>query len=318
MAEEKQTVVTWQEDGGQKLAFPVTKITVSGGNRIIARARPYRNGAKLDNTGQNPHEIRMEVEFNNTIREPGLSINAGEPLYPGIMMWLMWAFENQATGDLEIPTWGPLRAQAGSWDFSEDSSESQCAKASLTFIADNEDDIDAASLGSPTIHATAAQLADTTDWSTKEAAAWDGSVVTFKGAMRQLETLMNAPREMAADIEEQINMVTSSCRSLRMTFKENVDYTRNVMLNPEGNLLERLLVKSESRALMAKAMARREKPKTMTVVFEEDLSMADIAAMLDVSFEDVLYENPQIEDPMFIPRGTPVNIPDNGKIERHS
>jgi hypothetical protein len=85
-------VGSWTAENAATIAFPVEDIGESGGNRIIERERPYRDGAKLDDTGRKATQFTMVCKFENTITEPGLEINGLKNLYPDVLNDLIASF----------------------------------------------------------------------------------------------------------------------------------------------------------------------------------------------------------------------------------
>jgi hypothetical protein len=314
---EQYEIASWQPDGGQRVFFPVTRITETGGNRIIERERPYRDGAKLDDTGGRAKKWDMEALFFNSIDEEGLEQN-GEPLYPNMLNWLIEeGFGVHATGNLIVPTRGEVRARADSYSRSETFDERDGGIVQLTFIADNEDSVDARSLGMPTVAATAVQLAQTTEFSAQQAGAWDASFQDLVHFAAELEGLANAPREYAQELHDKARMVQAAHERILNSFSSYTVGGRGVLLDPAGNRTERKLIMIADRAGQSRNAARGGKPSTVAVVFEHDQSLASIAAMVGLDYEDLLYDNPQLQNPGHIPRGTPVNIPENAKVARH-
>jgi hypothetical protein len=268
------------------------------------------------------YRVQLEVPINNTIEEEGLEINGGEPLYPNILLWLLWSFEDgEKTGTLEIPTYGPMRMKAESWsttEVPEDRGDGTSALSlSLSFVQDNEDSIVAATLASPSISATATRMANETEAIAEQSSIWNGSISEMKASMLQLEALMNSPREMAGELDAQFAAIEGSSMSLAQAFSRNLGGPRDNMRSTGGSRLERMLIKIEDRIVKAKSDTKRDKRKTIAVVFDQDQSLVSISVMLNLDYSELLDLNPQLSDPTNIQAGTPVNIPDDGKIERH-
>jgi len=101
---EQYSVASWTVNN-RTLAFPAKVINDNGGNRIVQRERPFRDGAKLDDTGSRATVWAFEVLFENSIEESGLEINA-MPLYPDVINAIIESFKTHETGDLVVPTVG--------------------------------------------------------------------------------------------------------------------------------------------------------------------------------------------------------------------
>lgn len=313
---EQYEVASWMPDGGQKIYFPVHSITEYGGSRIIERERPYRDGAKLDDTGRLATYWDMQCQFANTINEPGLEAN-GEPLYPNMLNWLIDTFDVHATGYLVVPTRGEVRARAEQYQRTETATERDSGMLRITFKEDNEDTVDAASLAFPTVAATAVRLASTTQFSAQAEGMWSMSFQDLVHMAAQLEGLANAPREYAQELKDKANMVRAAHNRVLNAFRNNAVEGRNQLASPGGNRTERKMHQIADRAARASNMAHGGNPGTRAVVFDNDQSLASIAGMLWLNFEDLLYDNPQIPNPGYVPKGTPVNVPENAQIQRH-
>src|SRR5262245_15019791 len=104
---EDYEVCSWKV--GQRsgtLKFPVSSIQESGGNRIVERNRPYRNGAKLDDVGSNATKWTIEAVFENSIMEGEKGLDQNVLLYPNVLNAVLDSFRIHGTGDLVIPTRG--------------------------------------------------------------------------------------------------------------------------------------------------------------------------------------------------------------------
>ena len=146
---EQYPSASWSVGTQVALVFPVTEITEEGGNRIVLRERPYRDGAKVDDIGSKAKSWSLKAIFENTINE-GL-IQNGQPLYPGVLNELIRSFDQHETGDLIVPTVGKVRARAQSYVRTERNDERDYATVEFKFVQDNEDAIDATSFTLPTV-----------------------------------------------------------------------------------------------------------------------------------------------------------------------
>lgn len=308
---------TWAPDDGQVIVFPVEDIQESGGARLVRRERPYRKGAKLDNTGRTPFVWRFTSKFNNSIREEGLEQN-GAPLYPDVLNRIIETFDSKLTGDLLVPTRGMVRARAERYDRRETSSNNRNgAFLTIIFVEDNEDDVDSSSVGAPSVNATAVQIAADTQFSADQQGFDTGSLQDWRHAMAQIESLVSAPREYVRDLQETARIIFGTTEKLLRTHQSNADWTKQQFKGHEGNRMERLLLKGSDRAAQVQIQAQQNQPKKRGVVFEQDQSLASISAMLGVQYEDLLYMNPQLANPMYIPKGTLVYVEENATLARH-
>lgn len=293
---------------GQSYAWPVLRISESGGNRIIERERPYRDGAKLDDTGSKAKRWTMECVFNNSLEVPGLSaLNNGVALYPDVLNDLIFAFDTHQTGDLVVPTVGTQRARAESYSRTESMDDRNQAIVTLVFCEDNEDNVDFRSISAPTGGSNATRLAETTEFDTQSFGSWSEGLLAVQEGLLELEDFVNAPGNAAQDIESAALRVEGSARRATRTFSEAGRPGRNLFLDPANSRGPRKLTQAEDMAARERANARRGRPAQTTVVFRDSQSIFSIAAALEQDPGDLLGINPDV-DPNFIPAGDPVNV----------
>ncbi len=295
---------------GVTIAFPVLRIQESGGNRIIERKRPYRNGAKLDDTGAEPRVWTLDAIFNSTL-EIGknlLDINSGLPLYPDALNFLIEnAFTIHGTGDLVVPTIGPQRARATSYTRSETMDERDQALVTFVFTEDNEDNVNFGSTQAPTAGANAARLGNTLTDDVQKFGSWSDALLQLQSALLDLEALVNGPGDLLLDIESAALRVQGAGRRAVRTMQENGRTGRNLFLDPANSRGERKTARSIELAARAAATARRGKPQLTEVVFREGTSIFRIGANIGQDPGDLIGINPDL-DPNFIPVGTTVKV----------
>ncbi len=289
-------------------AFPVVSIQEDGGNRIIERKRPYRDGAKLDDTGSEPKKWVLEVLFNNTITEEGVdSLNSRDALYPTVLNKMIASFDTHETGDLVVPTVGKRRARAQSYSRRETTGEQEASLVSFTFIEDNEDNVSAASIQAPSANANASRLADVTTFDAQSAGAWDDNHITLGQLSTQLESLANGPGDVIADLETQSRVIRGTARAARRVFEAPSKAGRRLYNDPDNSRGPRKLHQQEDLAARAAHESRRGRPQLITIVFREDTSIFQVSSQFGQSVDDLMEVNPGI-DPFFIPSNTPVRV----------
>lgn len=308
-------VASWRPHGGRAIAFPATSIRQTGGNRIVERERPYRRGAKLDSTGRRAFRWTVEAVFNNTIVEPGLDQTV--PLYPNTLNKLIASFDVQRTGDLTLPTTGLVRAMLDTDERVEVHEFRDSAALTMTFIEDNEDGVDAAAFTPPSIAGQGVRLSQETEFSAQEAGAWDGSVQDLKELAANLEGLANAPDNVVQDLEGQARVLMAACDRVLNVFSDRATQGRSLFVDdPDTVHVQRKVGLIKEGAGQTRTRARQNRPQLTTVVFENTQSLASIAAMLHIDLMALLVANPQLPNPLCIPRGTQVRIPHDGAITR--
>lgn len=311
---EQYPVASWSI-GGQKIAFPVTRISETGGNRLAARKRPYRHGAKYDDIGADEHGWTLTIKFANDIDEPGLTeVNGDQALYPDVLNALLETFDlyHDEPGDLALPTRGPVRARLQSYNRDEEDTERDCAAVSLVFVEDNEDNVDAASFNLPSVKANSRRVAEEIAESSQEDGAWDGSISDLVEAAAQIEGLINAPQEYKRDLEAQSKVVLGAIRRVNAAFMQQNKEGRDLFLHPRTASTQMKLLQLEDMVGREMAEARRGRPQLVMVTYKSDRSLMSIAAELGQYYTDLLEVNTQLEDPMHIPAGEIVRVFSNG------
>lgn len=298
---------------GRKVGFPVHRIQQQGASRVIERERPFRPGAKLDNTGRKAVRWRMDCVFHNSIQEPGLQeFNAQQPLYPNSLNLLIQIFDASETGDLIVPTIGRVRAQAADYSRTEDINLGDGAAVTLMFIEDNEDNVDARSIKTPTINAQGTRLADKTTFDANSAGI--GGVLAVRNAAIQLQQLVNGPGVAADDILRQANAVRDSVDAVNGANKKVGTEGRDLLLDPTSTDAARVMAELRDSALRSSNEARRGRPRLITVITRRDTSLLHVATAFNQRYSDLLDVNPGIANALFLPSGTLVKVFDDATI----
>ena len=293
---------------GGTFAFPVLRIEESGGNRLIERERPYRDGAKLDDTGARAKQWKMDVMFENTISDSGLSeINGGKNLYPTVLNELMRLFDTHETGDLVVPTVGKRRARAGTYSRVESFEARDSAVVSFTFVEDNEDKVDGRSITVPNASGNARLLASNTEFSEQQAAAWHFSMAQLNTLTSELEGLINAPGDAIQSVRQNVTAIRGNVTRVKQAFQNAARTGRDLFLDPSNSAAERKLVMHTEVAARAGNEARKGRPKLIEIVFRESTSLFRISSMLGQSFDDLIEVNPLL-DPFAIGANVKVNV----------
>jgi prophage DNA circulation protein len=320
---ERYPIGTWQVGGSEKLAFPVVSIHEGGGNRIISRERPYRNGAKGDDTGAKPKIWTMQCLFDNSLQdkpesgilgEPGLvEVNGDKALYPQVVNELIASFDeyHEAPGDLVVPTRGKKRCRLKDYQRYEKPSEWDCASVTLIFEEDNEDRLDASSYTAPTASANANQVAETMEFSATSDLSYDENMMTLNEFAANLEGLANAPSDYANDMEQEVSIAVGAANRVSRAFSRPGVPGRDTFFDAESSTTQRKLEESKEIAYQA-AYNYRKRFSVVTAVWASDQSLTSIASQLQQDLNTLIGLNPQLPDPFFIPRGTGVKVVSNG------
>lgn len=313
-------VASWTV-GGEVVRFPIIgQLRESGGNRIVQHERPYRPGAKLDNTGPRARTWTVQALFNNSIQEEGLG---DALLYPDALRAMVASFESGDTGTLVLPTVGAVRAKAETYERIEDTQERDQGTLTLTWIEDNEEALDQEVFALPSARAVLVRLAEQTTFSAEAAGATDadlgGQPASISGASTrasltetaaELEGLLLAPGRAVADLESQARAARWAVQRVRRAQEQlaaDVDGQAN---DPRGSGFWRSLIRLEDTHAAAVDEKFRSLPPTRVFVVDVDLTtLFAVAARVGQDAGDLLDLNSgRIADPMFLERGAVVRV----------
>lgn len=305
---EQYPEASWKVGGKPKLTFPVMKLEESGGNRIVARERPYRDGAKLDDVGSSPKCWTITVTFNNTLKEGNSEQN---PLYPKVLNDLIRSFDEHETGDLVLPTVGKIRARAKIYRRTESPEIRDSAEVTLEFEQDNEDKVDATAFKLPTVRATVVLQAEQATFSAESDAAFDPTLADLNEFAAGLEAIASFPSDTLGDIDQQAGIVAAAANRVAAAFtsKSNnpKEKARSMLSDPDASVTQRKLLQLEDTAWRARAELRANTPPIVRQVFEVPLTIFDVAARLNQDVTKLLALNAGL-DPLNIPAGTVVKV----------
>jgi prophage DNA circulation protein len=296
---------SWKVGNAPPISFPALSIRESGGNRIVQQERPFRDGAKLDDTGGKARAWRISALFSNDVDEPGTSENAG-PLYPDMLREIIRSFDEHETGDLTLPTVGKVRVRAETYDREETFTTTDSATIELNFIQDNEDALDRALLSPPSAVATLRKLAEQTQFTHQEAGVWNEDVKSLTETSLEIESLLLAPGRASADLQA---AAASNRRAIdRIIGALQEDLT---LVTPQrGSQNERRLRTMLDRLAAAEDERTSSRPRTTAFVIDvERTSIYEIAARLNQDAEELLDLNAaRIEDPFYLTRGEVIRV----------
>jgi prophage DNA circulation protein len=298
--------------GKKTYQFPVRKISETGGNRLVQRERPFRDGAKIDDVGSSPVCWSLEVLFQNSLNAEGGS--DAEPLYPNVLNAMIRAFATHETGDLVVPTIGKVRARAKTYRRDEDNEARDQALVVFDFVADNEDNLDAAAFALPTVHASVVRLAEATTFSAESDGTFDSTLADLNEFAAQLEAVATFPSDTLQDIDSQAAIVVAATNRVLNAFtsKSNNPTTkaRAMLSDPDSSVTQRKLVQLQDTSARARSEIRKNLPPVVRTLFEMPLTIFDIAVLTGQKVEDLIAINPGL-DLLFIPERTVVRVYDN-------
>ena len=290
------------------VSFPVCGVTESGGNRIVERNRPYRDGAKLDDIGSKAYRWTVDAVFENSIAEPGLP--EGVVLYPTVLNTLLDSFRIHGTGDLVLPTRGTLRARVESWSRTESEADRDMAKLQIVFVEDNEDNVDAQSFQLPTVNASARRVTETAEFDAQSEGMYSNDLADLKESGAQLQALANAPGDTLQDLDNQAAIVTDTANSVGRTFSQapgTATDGSNLLTDPESSRTQRKLEQTKDMAGRSRAQSGAGRPRKVPYRVEVGASLFAIAANIDQKAKDLIDINPGL-NALFIPAGTVIQV----------
>lgn len=313
MAEEEEVfarlvVASWEVKGKPKLALACTRISQTYANRIVRRKRPYREGARLDDTGGDPTQWELEGLYHNGHDEPGLP----ELLYPAHLDAVCDALVVHETGTLTTPTRGARRCRLMTFRRVEDAGLRDAAVLTCTFEEDNEDDAKASSFKAPSARAVARSLAQDTTDGLEEAGSLGDAVSELNEAAAELEGLANAPGEFVSDIDAQVNACTHAVDRVGSAFSDassaGAAEIAAILTDPQNSRAGRALTKlgdvaGRERARVGGVLGLR------SVTYPSTVSIFDVARDVEQDATKLMGLNPSLaEDFLRIAAGRSIRV----------
>jgi prophage DNA circulation protein len=302
-------VAAWAAGSMPKILFPVVDITETGGNRIVPHERPYRDGAKLDDTGSKARTWAVTILFNNAIVEPGIASDPRRPLYPTVLRQLLRSFDIHETGTLTLPTIGDVRARVETYTRAEKPEQFDSAAVTVNWIEDNEEALDRAALQPPGVVATLVRLSERTVFTAQALGVWSSDLATLRERCNELTTAMQAPGRAVADVATVARANRRAIESVFATGRTELGRL-GLFSEPRSSELHDQLATLSDRQARAEDERTASRPRTMAwVVDVEQTSIYEIAARVRQDAEELLDLNAaRISDPFDIERGTVLRI----------
>jgi prophage DNA circulation protein len=305
---EEATIARWRVSN-VIYKFPVESITDDGGNRIVVRERPYRDGAKLDDTGAKPKSFNVVVRFENTIEEPGLEQQVETPLFPTLMQAMLNSFAEHKTGDLTLPILGAFRCRADSYSRTMSFEQRDCAVVSFRWVEDNEDNVEAQSFAKTSARATSRRIAEETTFDSEGLGSLSDSIADLEDFADDLEGAINAPGEFVEDVRTKSKRVQKAVKSINDTFGVVNQEGRDLLLKPQNSKAARQLSTLADTSARAEEEKTRGRPTRVTTSYPTQRSIFDIAVELDQDVVVLINMNQtRIENLLAIPAGTNVYV----------
>lgn len=304
---EQYPVASWTVRG-DSIYFPTESIEEDGGNRIVRRARPYRDGAKLDDTGSKEKEFTITGCFDNSIEEPDMLNTPGELLYPDTLNRLIESFDLHETGTLVTSTRGAVRCRLLSYKRVENFDSRDSATVTLTFVMDNEDSVDAQSFQNPSVRATIHQAIQETTFSMESKGGFSQMLADLEQFATDLTDAIAAPGEAIQDVDQKAARVARIALNVEKQMSVTGELGRDLLTDPDSWATLRNLHILRDRTARAAEEKNATGVRIITAVFAQDKSIYDIATQLQQNADDLIGINTQLENLLLIAAGTVVKV----------
>lgn len=304
--------ITWTV-GGKTHLIPQITCKRTFGNRLAAHKRPYRKGARHDNTGPDPVSWELTLAAGRTVHEFDPRVPAD--YYPAGYTALLDSFDLEETGTLVTP-FGERRCKAAngmaSWGRADQGVDA--VGITLTFIEDNEDDTDLGSFSLATARTAGPGQVDTFLGFAVQSGAGAGDFFdSLKEASRELQALANYPGDAIGEMVTRIQIITTSTVDVVDAYASApqgaVERMSALLQDPLAGPALRKLEEFLDTACRAAEDEARRRGKARTVrTYDREVSIYDVAAELEQDCADLMNINSALPDMFEIPRGTPIQV----------
>jgi len=291
---------------GDEIYFIATSVSEDGGNRIVERERPYRDGAKLDDTGSRPRRWTVSTLWENTLTEDNFP--PAIVLYPDQLNLMCASADQHETGDLQLPTRGKIRCRLQSYSRVEDDLVKGCAKVQFVFIQDNEDAIGTSLLSAPSARASIRQVVDGCVNSFEMAGSFSQFIESLESASQDLQEAIAAPGEALDDVDTKASRVIRACENIERQAVVSAGFATDHLSDPESYAAWRQLRSTNDVASRAMNEKHSGIGKIASIVTTATVSIFDIAVKYGQDPARLMDLNSAIEDFLVIPTMTLVRI----------
>jgi hypothetical protein len=303
--------ITWTV-GGVTHQVPAQTLRRIFGNRLAKHVRPYRKGARHDNTGPDPvgWEIGLIAGRNAHAFYPQIPAD----YYPNGIKALELSFELEETGTLMTP-YGERRCKASSgnttWSRADAGVDAQAT--SLVWVEDNEDDTELASFDPPQARTAGPDQVDSFLGFAAQVGAGAGDFFdSLKEASRSLKELANYPGDTLAQWTARVSTITGAVKSTYEAYASAPTRAANTMsalLNDPlaGPALRKLEQIVDSACKAAEEEAKRSGKARTIKRYDRVVSIFEVSVDVSQSATDLMALNPTL-DFYEIPRGFPITV----------
>lgn len=301
--------ISWQPDGGDVITFTASHIDEAFENRTVKRERPYREGAKLDDTGRGPITWSITSDMFDGLVEDGVDAAQFTSIEPKLFL----ACQTGKTGFLTLPTRGIVRAKVQSWSRGDDTSERDVAAVRITWTEDNEDDVDFYAFYEFSARSTAQSFANIAVEDLGALGISDADTQVIVTSAKKLEEAAKSPGTNLQEVEAQARKLSALCAKVEGYYTSGppgVDSITNLLGVPDAYSALRNLRNLRDTAQRAIYEQVSAKPKVKVVRFDLPMSVITVALETSNTFEDVLSLNKNLLDLFVILPRTPIKVYD--------
>lgn len=301
------------EVGGRTYTFPVEQLTEGRSNRIAKHRRLYRNGARLDDTYANERTWQVSTSFfNDEDQEGGID---GAAQYPDNVNALCDSFDAHETGTLTLPTRGPRRCRAESYQRVDASEPRDTASCSYTWVEDNEDDDAVAAYKSPSAKTLVQPVAVETEAACEAAGVTSADLESLADLAADLVALAEFPGDFVADIDAKGKALVGKAMAVEKAFSkaatEGTNEAATLLADPTASLAGRRLRElGDATARMLGDVAGAGL-RVIGRTFPGPMSIFDVAVAVGQQVQQLITLNSNLPDLYEIPAGTVVRVFDS-------
>ena len=301
---------SFEIQGSPKIIVPIwERVEATHGIRVVPRQVPWVDGEQLDETGLNAKEWATIHPFINDLNEsePGMGSGA---LYPDRLEAFEKLLEKRKTGTLNLPWRRNIRCKATTWRREAVTDRQDCEILSVSWKEDNENKLENPSSTGSGVRANLASVVEQARFEAERNGIWDGSWEDITTFASQLEAIVAAPGVFLEDVGHKANRVVRAIDSIIATHSK-ATAGRNVLLDPAGAIVLRLLLQARELATVAEEEARGVPNRVVTwrAPFSGSIWGIAMAPGWEAQEpEELLRLNPAIPDPNWILKGTGIKV----------
>ncbi len=300
---------SFEAEGYGKIRVMLKSLVQAGGQRLVARARPFRPGVKYDTTGPTDDTYEVEMLFTNDLEEPGVTDDGGAPMWPDRLEDILKMLKSGLTMTFNSPFERGLRVKCHPWRRSANAEDNRGGELlTCTLLSDNEDNVDREALVRPSVRSGMSRRVEEAQFEAESQGVWDGSLADLTRFTSDLIATANSPGQAMSQVAAAGATVARCIEMVRQNFSSGGD-GHDQFSEPESFLLRMQLLEVDEQSSRAEEEARESKPKTRYHYPTRTTTIWKIAASLKQSSQLLIDLNgDEIEDFSYIKKDTPVRV----------